>query len=194
MAFNPQDHYFKKAKKEGFLARSAYKLDEIQKKYRILKPNQKVLDLGCAPGAWSQVVLKILGTKGALRGIDLKAVTLKAPNAVFVEGDIFKQPPESFIEAPYDVILSDMAPNTTGIMIRDQTLSAELCQKVVDLCDLFLRPGGHMVLKLFQGPDAKQIENEVKRRFEKMQLLKPQSTRKESKEIFVIGIGFRPPK
>jgi 23S rRNA (uridine2552-2'-O)-methyltransferase len=192
MAFNPQDHYFKKAKKEGFLARSAYKLGEIQKKYRILKPNQKVLDLGCAPGAWSQVVLKILGTKGALRGIDLKPVTLKAPNAVFVEGDIFQQPPESFVEAPYDVILSDMAPNTTGIMIRDQTLSAELCQKVVDLCDQFLKPGGNMVLKLFQGPDAKQIENEVKRRFAKMQLLKPQSTRKESKEIFVIGIGFRP--
>jgi 23S rRNA (uridine2552-2'-O)-methyltransferase len=129
-----------------------------------------------------------LGKTGYLRGIDLKPVPLKAPNAEFIVKNIFEMAPEEFKEAPYDVIISDMAPNTTGIMIRDQTLSEELCMKVLELCDLMLKPRGHMVMKLFQGGGAKQVELEVKKRFEKHHLLKPNSTRKESKEIFVIGI------
>lgn len=191
MTYNPRDHYFKKAKKEGFLARSAYKLEEIQKKYKIIRANDKILDLGCAPGSWSQVILKILGPQGRLRGVDLKAVMVKAPNAVFEVKNIFEMKLEEFIEAPYDCIVSDMAPNTTGIMIRDQTLSEELCMKVLELCDKLLKPGGHMAMKLFQGGGAKQVELEVKKRFEKYQMLKPDSTRKESKEIFIIGIKYK---
>ena len=193
MTFRPQDHYFKKAKKEGFLARSAYKLDEIQKKYHIIRPSDKVLDLGCAPGAWSQVILKILGPKGRLRGVDLQPVTLRFPNAEFVQKNIFDMQTEEFSEAPYDSIVSDMAPNTTGIMVRDQTLSEELCLEVLKLCDQLLRPGGHMVMKLFMGGDFKKIEMKVKDRFEKYQLLKPKSTRKESKEIFLIGLRKKSP-
>ena len=192
MTYNPKDHYFKKAKKEGFLARSAYKLDEIQNKYRLIRPGDSVLDLGCAPGAWSQVILKIIGANGKLLGIDLKSVTLKSANAVFVQKDIFLMQAEEFIHAPYDCIVSDMAPNTTGIVFRDQCLSEELCQKVIALSDEYLKPKGRLVMKLFQGPGSKQIENEVKKRFDSIQLLKPLSTRKESKEIFVIGLGKRP--
>lgn len=188
MPYNPQDHYFKKAKKEGFVARSAYKLDEIQKKYKILRPNDKILDLGCAPGSWSQIILRILGKTGFLRGVDLTAVNLKAPNAEFVRKNIFEMGLDEFREAPYDVIVSDMAPNTTGIMIRDQTLSEELCMKVVELSDQLLKPRGHLVMKLFMGGGSKQVELAVKERFEKHQLLKPQSTRRESKEIFLIGL------
>src|SRR5258708_4566814 len=103
MAYNPQDHYFKLAKKEGLLARSAYKLDEIQQKYRIIRPGDKVLDLGCAPGAWSQIILKILGNRGFLRGVDLKAVTLTAPNAEFMVHDIYQLALSDFKEGPYDV-------------------------------------------------------------------------------------------
>lgn len=191
MSYKPQDHYFKKAKKEGFLARSAYKLDEIQQKYKILRAHDKVLDLGCAPGAWSQIVLKILGKTGFLRGVDLKAVVLKAPNAEFMQKNIFDMQPEEFRETPYNCILSDMAPNTTGIMIRDQTLSEELCLKVLSICDQALKPGGNMVMKLFQGGGSKPVELAVKNRFEKYQMLKPNSTRKESKEIFIIGLRFR---
>ncbi len=191
MAYNPQDHYFKLAKKEGYLARSAYKLDEIQKKYKVIKPSDKILDLGCAPGAWSQVILEIIGAKGFLRGFDLKPIVLKAPNAEFLVQDIYKTQPADFKEAPYDVIVSDMAPNTSGIHFRDQALSEELCLKVIDLCDLYLKPHGHMVMKLFQGGGSKEIETGIRTRFAKMQLLKPKSTRKESKEIFVIGIDKR---
>lgn len=193
MSYNPRDHYFKKAKKEGYLARSAYKLDEIQKKYKILKAHDKVLDLGCAPGAWSQIILNILGATGFLRGVDLKAVTLKAPNAEFMQKNIFEMQDSEFKEAPYNCIVSDMAPNTTGIMVRDQTLSEELCLKVLSLCDQLLKPGGNMAMKLFQGGGSKSVELEVKKRFEKYQMLKPDSTRKESKEIFIIGMRFRAP-
>lgn len=190
MSYNPKDYYFKQAKKEGFLARSAYKLDEIQKKYRIIKPHHKILDLGCAPGSWSQVVLKILGKTGSLRGIDLKPVNLSAPNAVFVAKDIFQVEAEEFSESPYDAIISDMAPNTSGIAVRDQTLSEELCLKNIKLCESHLKLGGAMVMKLFMGPGSKSIELEVKKRFKTHHLFRPKSTRTISSEIFVIGLGY----
>ncbi len=189
--FNPQDHYFKRAKKEGFLARSAYKLDEIQKRFKILRPGNRVLDLGCAPGAWSQIALKIVGPKGFVEGLDLKPVTLKAPNARFQVLDAFTVTPESFLQVPFDVVLSDMAPNTTGIMIRDQALSEELCQHVLEICGRFLKPGGHMAMKLFMGPGTKEVENSVRHRFRELKMLRPDSTRKSSKEIFLVGLGFK---
>lgn len=189
MAFNPKDHYFKKAKKEGYLARSAYKLEEIQKKYRVINPRDHVLDLGCAPGSWSQFILKILGKDGFLFGLDLKEVTLKAPNAKFLVADIFELPPEQFEGAPYDVVVSDMAPNTTGIAFTDQARSADLCRKVIEVADRFLKPGGHIVMKIFMGGEAKDIENEVKKRFQRVQMFRPDSVRKVSFEIYIVGIG-----
>lgn len=189
MSFNPRDHFFKKAKKEGFLARSAYKLDEIQKRYRVMRSGNHVLDLGCAPGAWSQVAMKVVGSKGRVEGLDLKPVSLNAPNARFFVKDAFELQPEDLQFAPYDVLLSDMAPNTTGIMIRDQALSEELCLKVLELSERFLKPGGHLVMKFFMGPGAKNVENEVRQRFTKLQQLRPEATRSSSKEIFLIGIG-----
>ncbi len=197
MAYNPQDHYFKMAKKEGYLARSAYKLDEIQKRWRVIRAGAKVLDLGCAPGSWSQVALKILGPKGFLRGIDLKPVDLsaaglRANNAQFLVSDIFTTPKEQFVEAPYDVILSDMAPQTTGSAITDQTRSEELCMKVLELTDELLRPGGHVVMKLFMGGGAKQVELATKSRFQSHHLFRPKGVRKESFEIYLIGVNRRP--
>jgi 23S rRNA (uridine2552-2'-O)-methyltransferase len=193
MAYNPKDHYFKLAKKEGFLARSAYKLDEIQKKWKLIRPNAKVLDLGCSPGSWSQIVLKILGETGVLRGIDLKPVDakaqeLRAKNAFFMVGDIFATPAVDFVEAPYDVILSDMAPNTTGNAFTDQARSEQLCLKVVELSDGLLKPGGHLVMKLFMGGGAKEVETAVKKRFATHHMFRPKGVRKESFEIYLVGI------
>lgn len=189
MAYNPRDHYFKKAKEEGYHARSAFKLEEIQKRHKIIKPNSKVLDLGSSPGSWSQYVLKIIGPKGFLRGIDLQPTKVNAANAVFMEADIFNIPLEEYAELPYDVVLSDMAPKTTGIAFRDKELSRELCEKVVLLSDELLRPGGNLVMKFFMGEGFKEMEKMVKDRFQKVQTVRPQSTRKTSSEVFIVGLG-----
>jgi len=189
--FNPQDHYFKKAKQEGFAARSAYKLQEIQKRFRILKSGDRVLDLGCAPGSWSQVATQIVGRNGLVEGIDLKPVTLKLESARFLVRDVFELKKEDLTVDRYDVVLSDMAPNTSGIPFRDQARSEELCLKVIELCPEFLKPKGHLVMKLFMGPGSKEIENAVRARFEQVKQARPDSTRKSSKEIFVIGLGYQ---
>lgn len=191
MAFNPKDHYFKKAKKEGFVARSAYKLDEIQKRHRILKRGDRVLDLGCAPGAWAQIALKIVGPQGSVDGVDLKEVNLSAPNAKFQVKDAFTLTEQDFTKVPFDVVLSDMAPNTTGVILRDQVLSEELCAHVLELLPKFLKPGGNFAMKLFMGPGSKDLEMRARKMFKTLKQLRPESTRKSSKEVFVIGLGFK---
>ncbi len=191
MGFNPKDHYFHKAKEEGYLARSAYKLKEIQNKYRVIKKSDKVLDLGCAPGSWSQVVLELIGNNGFLLGIDLTPVTLIKPNAKFIAQDIFTFEHDKFEGAPYNCILSDMAPKTTGIAFTDQARSEELCLKVIELSDVVLLKGGFLVMKLFEGGGAGKVASEIKKRFEKLERFKPQATRSISKEIYVIGLRKR---
>lgn len=190
MGYNPKDHFFHKAKQDGFVARSAYKLEEIQKKHKLIKPGQRVLDLGCSPGSWSQVALKLIGPKGFLFGIDLKPVAEKvqAPNATFVVGDILTTDPSVFGE-PYDVIISDMAPNTTGIRMRDQALSEELCRMALTVAERYLKTGGHLVMKLFEGPDGDKLAREMKTKFAKFDRLKPAAVRKGSYETYIVGIG-----
>ena len=189
MSYKTQDTYFKKAKKEGYLARSAYKLDEIQKRCHILRKGDRVLDLGCAPGAWSQIALKIVGANGFVEGVDLKEVGLSAPNAKFRVKDAFELTPEDFESKLFDVVVSDMAPNTTGHIGTDQARSEALCEQVIHLSDSLLKPKGHIVMKLFMGPGEKDIEAQLKQRFEKIRRIRPDSTRKVSKEIFIVGLN-----
>lgn len=187
--YNKKDHYYHKAKEEGYLARSAYKLQEIQKKFRPLRRGSKVLDLGCAPGAWSQVVIEIIGMEGKLVGLDLEAVELSAPNARFLKKDVFTSKPEEFPEAPFDCILSDMAPKTTGIKVRDQALSVELCLKTIELSATMLKPGGNLVMKLFEGEDAKRVTEEIRKNFTALKMFRPQSTRQASFEVYLVATG-----
>lgn len=189
MTFNPKDRFFHKAKAEGFLARSAYKLDEIQKKFKILKPGQTVLDLGAAPGAWSQVALKVVGPQGLVVGLDLKPVQLKAPNARFYEMNAFDFDDKILEGRVVDCILSDMAPNTSGVRVVDQSRSFELCEQVLNICEKYLRPGGHAVLKIFEGPDAKAIDQRISRMFQESRRYKPEAVRKTSIEIYVVGLN-----
>ncbi len=191
MAYNPQDRFFKKAKQEGYKARSIYKLEEIHQRWKILRPSDAVLDLGCAPGSWSQYVLKVLGPQGSLLALDLTPVTLKDPRAQFLTKDIFEMKTEEFVGSPYNVILSDMAPKTTGVVFADQAKSEALCEQVLDLTRDHLRPGGKLVMKLFMGGGAQELIKKARVIFEKVELLKPEGTRKESKEIFIVGLGFR---
>ena len=196
MTYNPRDQYFKKAKEQGFAARSVFKLEEIDRKYKILKPGQTVLDLGCAPGSWSQYAGKKIGPSGRLLGVDLSPVTVKLPNATFIQADlrdlnlagVFA---EHGFTPPFDLVISDMAPKTTGIRMTDQARSMELCELALDVARRFLKKDGHFVCKLFHSDDFTQMRELIKKSFERFEAMKPDSTRKISKEIFLIGLKHK---
>ncbi|MBX3022305.1 MAG: RlmE family RNA methyltransferase [Bdellovibrionales bacterium] len=190
MAFERKDRFFHKAKAEGFLARSAYKLDELQKKYRLIRAGDLVLDLGAAPGAWSQIAVKVVGPQGRVVGLDLKVIDgFKAPNAKFYVMDAFQFDPEILEGRQVNCLLSDMAHNTTGIRSVDQARSLELCHQVLNIADQYLVPKGHCVMKLFEGPDAEQIAKRMQKAFEKVQRFKPEAVRKGSFETYFVGLS-----
>lgn len=192
MAFNRKDHFFHKAKKDGFLARSAYKLEEIQKKHRIFKRGDFVLDLGASPGSWSQYATKTVGDNGFVVGIDLKPVGFTASNAEFHQMNIFDLKPEILHGKSPNVIISDMAPNTTGIRSVDQARSEELCLEVIKVAIQFLKPGGHLVMKIFESQTDQIVSQELKRQFKELKRLKPEAVRKGSFETFLIAKTFTP--
>ncbi|MBI9092871.1 MAG: RlmE family RNA methyltransferase [Desulfobacterium sp.] len=185
------DHLTQKAKAENYPARSVYKLMEIQKRFRVIKKGGRVLDLGCSPGSWLIYAAKTAGASGTAVGIDLKPVETKLPdNAVAHTGDIFEMEPTlgEAVGNGYDSVLSDMAPATTGRKDVDSARSFDLCEAALRVaCDL-LAPGGNFVCKIFQGAEFKQFEKDVKSRFAQHKIFKPESCRKSSKEIYIIGI------
>lgn len=192
--YNPRDRFFLKAKEENFAARSVYKLQEIDQRFKIFKPGDIVLDLGCSPGSWSQYASQKVGDRGRVLGVDLKPVTVKLPNATFIEADLRDLNLENvFVEhgfaPPFDLVISDMAPNTTGIKSADQARSLELCELAVNVAERFLKPGGHFVTKFFHSNDFADLRKQIQSRFKKVEIVKPESTRSISKEIFFVGIS-----
>ena len=185
------DHYTRQAKKDNFAARSVYKLQEIQKKYRILKRGTRVLDLGCAPGSWLQFAAQTAGSDGRLVGIDLTPVTIVLPDHVTViTGDVadLEGHLTQLGQTRFDTVLSDMAPATTGNRHVDEARSMGLCEAALDIAEKTLVPGGDFVCKIFQGSDFKAFTDAVKSRFDRQAAFRPQSTRKASREVYVIGI------
>jgi 23S rRNA (uridine2552-2'-O)-methyltransferase len=192
MAYNPKDYYFQKAKAENYVARAVFKIQEIDERFRIFKPGYKVLDLGAAPGSWSQYASTKLGNQGKILGIDLQPVKLSLTNAVFITADMRALNLEEIMAAngvapPFDVVLSDMAPKTTGIRITDATRSVELCELALQTAERFLRPRGSFVCKLFHSEEFEGFRDLLRSRFGRVEILRPKSTRKESKEIFFIA-------
>ncbi len=188
-----QDHFFHKAKKDGFAARSIYKLEEIDQKHRILRSGQKVLDLGCAPGSWLQYIGKVVGPNGRVVGLDLKPVKVPLPPHVrTLQADAFETPVEALLEAGqlFDVVVSDMAPSTIGNRFTDHVRSMELCHRVLAVADRSLRRGGTVVCKAFEGEDIPVLAAAFRERFSEFRRLKPKGTRTESVEVFFVGIGF----
>ena len=185
------DHYSLKAKKERFPARSVYKLKEIQQKYRLIKKGDRILDLGCSPGSWLLFAAKQTGNKGHVAGIDLKPVTITIPPNVSVYiGDIFSF--DSFSQSignEFNVVMSDMAPSTTGIKHVDSARSFNLCRAAHEIAQNVLLPGGSFACKIFQGEDSKPFSDSVKSCFAKSHIFKPKSSRKASKEIYIIAKG-----
>ncbi|MEO1583528.1 MAG: RlmE family RNA methyltransferase [Planctomycetota bacterium] len=188
------DRYFKQAKDDGYAARSAYKLLEIQKRHTLIKRGDRVLDLGCAPGSWLQVASELIGDGGRLVGIDLKPVRLAlGPNVSTVVGDIEKTDPIELFDlagGAFDVVLSDMAPNTSGH--GDDLVSARLCREVLAVAHKALREGGSIAMKVLEGSEYPAVLDETRRAFRAAKGLKPKATRDVSREMFIIGQGFRP--
>lgn len=187
-----QDHYTRQAKKEQYPARSVYKLKEIQQKFKIIHQGDTVLDLGCSPGAWLLYAAEMTGTGGTVMGIDLNPVSIKLPAHVqSVVGDVLS-PDErilAVIGEGYHVVLSDMAPATTGMKDVDALRSYRLCEAALEWAIKRLIPGGSFVCKIFQGEDFKAFTELVRAAFNQQKTFKPQSSRKASKEIYIIGMG-----
>ena len=187
------DEYFKRAKREGYLARSAYKLLEIQERKRVLRRGDRVLDLGCAPGSWLQVAEELVGSGGAVVGVDLTPVRGEfGPNVRTVEGDVFEVEPGDLLPAGgrFDVVLSDMAPATAGD-VSDHFRSVELCERVLDLAPGVLKPGGNVIMKVFEGEAYPALLRRASGLFRECKGYKPRATREVSREMYVIGSGFR---
>ena len=187
------DFYTKKAQKEGYPARSVYKLEEIQQKFNVIKRDFRVLDVGAAPGSWTMYIMKMLGDNGFLSAIDLKplGITIKKPNFFFVQGDAFDQANIQMLaeKGPYNAVVSDAAPSTTGNKIVDTERSIQLIESIYNTALQVLTPGGNFVFKMFQGGKEKEILDDMRKHFNAVKILKPQASRTNSFETFVIGLG-----
>jgi len=195
MTFKVKDYYFKKAKKENFLARSIYKLEEIDSKYKIINKGNVVIDLGYHPGSWIQYTSKKIGESGFVVGIDIKEINTKLSdlkNIKLFKSDIFdiKDISDLELETKADVLLSDMAPNTTGIKSVDQAKSLALVEQIFAILPIMLKPNGNLVLKVFESQFAQDFLKNQKSNFKEFNFLRPKSTRSVSKEYFVIAKGY----
>jgi 23S rRNA (uridine2552-2'-O)-methyltransferase len=191
-----QDKYFKRAKKENYAARSVYKLKEMDKRFNLFKKGQTVLDLGAAPGSWTQFAGEKVGKEGRVLGVDIQSTKHTFPdNITFLQADVFSDSPELLeaIEplAPFDHVISDMAPKTTGIKFADQANSLELCERAFEVAQKHLKKGGSFAVKIFEGGETKEFTDSLRPHFGKVKYFKPHSSRAESKEIFIVALGFK---
>ena len=184
------DTFHERAKKAGYAARSVYKLDEIHAKHRLFRPGMRVLDLGCRPGSWLQFAAGIVGPRGALVGLDREPLDISIPGARIVVGDVFTVSPDDLRGhlGGFDVVLSDMAPDTSGIRSVDQARSEALFERALDLTGALLAPGGAFVGKLFQGSDFQKLVKRCRAEFTTVAIVKPKGSRRESIEQYVVGL------
>jgi 23S rRNA (uridine2552-2'-O)-methyltransferase len=191
-----RDHYFRKAKQERYPARSIYKLREIDKRFRIFKKGMRVLDLGAAPGSWSLGAAEQVGPQGFVLGADIRMADTSFPgNVLFLREDVFARSAqfEALLaeKGPFHVVLSDMAPGTTGHRGTDQARSAALCEEALAVALACLILGGSFVVKVFMGPDTEALANALRKHFTRVKSFKPASSRSESMETFYIALGYK---
>lgn len=191
-----QDHYFRLAKEEGFRSRAAYKLMEIDDRKRVLRRGDRVLDAGAAPGSWAQVAAKRIGDSGVVWAVDLKSIERRGypSNVRLLQADLREITLDDVGGEPFDVILSDMAPNTTGDPSGDHFQSVRLCNDLLDRAGDWLRRRGHLVMKVFEGQEYPALLKRCERLFDEAKGYKPRASRSESVEMFVICHGYRGPR
>ena len=189
------DPYVKQAQLDGYRSRSAYKLIELNEKDRLIRPGMKVLDLGSAPGGWSQVVGKLVGSKGRVLATDILPMGSLA-NVDFIQGDfndeaIVTQILEWLGDGKFDLIVSDIAPNITGIDSADQASSMYFLELALDTVRKTLKPGATFVAKMFQGAGSDEYLKDLRKSFEKVLIRKPAASRPKSREVYVVAKGFK---
>jgi 23S rRNA (uridine2552-2'-O)-methyltransferase len=195
MSYNPQDRYFKKAQQEGYRSRAAYKLLELQQRYRLLKAGDGVIDLGAAPGGWLQVAAKIVGSNGKVIGVDLQSIQpLPERNVILLSGDIRSEEIQRRIKAliggPAHCVLSDMAPKLSGIRDADMARCLELNRIALAVAHQWLRPGGALLVKSFISEDLQLFSAELKQHFSAVQRTKPEATRQGSSEFYFVAKDY----
>jgi len=195
--YRPKDHYFKKAKQEGLRARSAFKVDEILKRYPFLKKGASVLDLGAAPGGFLQILADAVGPNGRVIGVDI--VPIRPFSQPFVKtvvldvlADDFDAKLLELYDGPFDAVISDMAPKTSGIRTTDEARSLRLARKALEVATTRGRPGSAFVAKLFMGGEFEEFRDEVRAGFEEVKLVRPEATRGASMEVYVVGLRRKP--
>jgi 23S rRNA (uridine2552-2'-O)-methyltransferase len=189
------DAYVKRAQQEGYRSRAAFKLLEIQERDRILKPGMGVVDLGAAPGGWSQVARRLVGPQGRVLALDILPMEPIA-DVTFILGDfreasVLEQLRATLAGTAVDLVLSDMAPNLSGVAAADQARALYLCELALDLAQLVLKPGGHLVVKAFQGEGFDAYLRQMRGAFAQVLSRKPEASRPESREVYLVAKGFR---
>ncbi len=187
------DAFFQRAQKGGFVARAVFKLEQLDKKLHLFKRDARVLDLGCKPGSWLQYARKACGDAAPLVGLDRTELEVAIPGARLLVGDVMSVAPATLLGQldRFDVVLSDMAPDTSGIRSLDQARSEALFERALEIALATLAPGGNFVGKLFQGPDFQRLQRLLREHFEEAKVVKPESSRKESLEIYLAGLRLR---
>jgi len=189
------DPFVQRAQSEGWRSRAVFKLEEIDRREKLLKPGQVCLDLGAAPGAWSQYAARQVGRKGRVVASDLLPME-ELPGVEFVQGDfreepVFDQLLSLLPERHVDVVLSDMAPNLSGVDAIDQPRSLYLAELALDMAERVLKPGGNALIKVFQGSGFQELVQGARRRYGRVKLVKPQASRSRSPEIYLLAMQFR---
>ncbi|MBL7684463.1 MAG: RlmE family RNA methyltransferase [Deltaproteobacteria bacterium] len=194
--YERKDRYYKKAKEAGHASRAIFKLDEIDQRFHLIQAQDRILELGCAPGGWLQYLAKKIKPNGRVVGVDLLDVKITLPSFIQVKKGDATQPEVQqacidALEGKANLILSDMSPNLSGIRFKDCYASYQLALVVLDVSKKILKEGGHLLLKIFPGDEYKDFEKKVKQQFKEMKTFIPDATRKGSSEIYIIAKGFR---
>ncbi|SEB08791.1 23S rRNA Um-2552 2'-O-methyltransferase [Marinobacterium iners DSM 11526] len=189
------DPFVKQAQKDGYRSRASYKLLAINEKDKLIRPGMLVIDLGSAPGGWSQVASKLVGTGGKVIASDILPMD-SLPDVEFIQGDftedsVFEQILHAINDNPVDVVISDMAPNLSGIATADQAASIYLIELALDMAQQVLKPKGSFIAKAFQGEGYEAFVKEVRNHFDTVVIRKPEASRSRSREVYVVGKGFR---
>ncbi|MBP0047991.1 23S rRNA (uridine(2552)-2'-O)-methyltransferase RlmE [Marinobacterium sp. AK62] len=189
------DPYVKQAQKDGYRSRASYKLLELNEKDKLIRPGMLVIDLGSAPGGWSQVASKLVGEKGTVIASDILPMDA-LPDVDFIQGDfteeaVFDEIMGVIDGRPVDVVISDMAPNLSGVASADQAASIYLIELALDMAQQVLKPKGCMVAKAFQGEGYEAFVKEVRAHFDTVVIRKPDASRSRSREVYVVGKGFK---